>query len=298
MEYTLKKRYITIKKQHDGERLDKIIPIYLQDFSRGKARKLIAGGSVFINGRRIRKNSRPVLAGQTVAVYDSRNPEPDAGMKLDVLYEDKWYIAISKPAGIPSEETLQGSMGTVPFILTNTMGFAPVTVVHRLDMRTSGVMLISRTPAATKLLHQQFRERTIEKNYIALVHGILKQSSAEIRSRLGRDPEDPRKSRSVESGGKIAVTRYQVLSESGVFSLVSINILTGRTHQIRVHMSEAGHPIVGDHLYGVPGESAPRLMLHARSIAFDCPRTGHRRTVFAPVPAIFTSYSGIDYPWQ
>ncbi|HPQ42125.1 MAG TPA: RluA family pseudouridine synthase [bacterium] len=314
----MKKRFITIKKDDNGDRLDKIIPRHLKDLSRGRVRNLIAGGSVSVDGRRIRKNSFSVQTGQTIAVYEvpespqNASTPPNGSVSSDrrsgnessriaILFEDAWYLAVSKPAGMPSEETLQGRSGTLPHVLATELGYGAVTIVHRLDMRTSGVMLISRKPAATKQLNRQFRERTVEKTYVALVHGAPADSACEIVSRIDRDPGDPRKYRSIDpadSGGKEAVTRFRVLARSDRYALLSIDILTGRTHQIRVHMAESGHPVAGDHLYGPPDDPAPRLMLHARSITFDCPRTGQRRTIEAPVPPVLCAYAGIDYPWQ
>ncbi|MCD4653993.1 RluA family pseudouridine synthase, partial [bacterium] len=181
----MKKLYITIKKGDDGERLDKLIPIHLTNISRGKARKLIAAGSVSINGKRVKNNSRKVISGQTIAIYLT-NSDPEIHQIEDpvILHEDRWYVVVVKASGMPADETLLGWKGTLSDVLTRKFNYKYLQIVHRLDMGTSGVMVLSKTPAATKILNQQFRERTISKQYVALIHGRLDKSDGTIITHL------------------------------------------------------------------------------------------------------------------
>lgn len=289
MNYMLNRYYITIKKELSGCRLDKVIPALLTQLSRGEARKLIEAGAVSIGGKRIRTLSRPVAAGETVVVHDIRTGAFDNRHRdsIRILLDDPWFVVISKPAGMPADATRSASGGTVAEHLSRRYPGKQIRAVHRLDMGTSGLMIISKTPAATSGFGLQFQKREVEKSYIALVHGHPEPGDARIVSRLDRDGSDPRKFRSVSSGGREAITEYTVESVHGSVSVLKIRILTGRTHQIRVHLSERGNPLVGDHLYGHPDDSAARLMLHAGSLVFRSPRTGEKIHLEDEIPEEF-----------
>ncbi|MBN1879851.1 RluA family pseudouridine synthase [bacterium] len=287
------KYYITIKKEHSGKRLDKVIPDVLPQISRRQARKLIETGAVSIDRKRNRTLSRPVQEGETVIIYrgsETRTVNPDES-PLEILHDDPWFVVINKPSGTPADATREGLRGTVIDILSETFPGKTIRTVHRLDMGTSGVMVVSKTAAATRDLNTQFQRRQVEKSYQALVHGQVNKESGRIITFIDRDPNDARKFRSVACGGKEAQTEYHVLSEYSLYTLLSAVILTGRTHQIRVHFSEMGHPVVGDRLYGMPDDPAPRLMLHAASLAFRNPRTGEMLSFEAGIPSIFSEYA-------
>ncbi|MBN1297394.1 RluA family pseudouridine synthase [bacterium] len=303
----MKGRYITIKKTEDEDRLDKVIHRHLTGVSRSTARRWIEEGAVQVDGMRIRRQSYIVTTGQTVAIYTPVHPDlSDSASQQStasrctsgslIIHEDPWYLVIHKPAGMPAEETLQGRAGTLPHILETTLGYSHIALVHRLDMGTSGIMVVSRKAAATRELNRQFRDHSVEKKYVAIVRGVPYPTPGSIENHLERDPDDPRKMTSRVNSGKHAVTQYEVLATAGEVSLLTVTILTGRKHQIRVHLSERGHPVAGDRLYGSPDDASPRLMLHAWQLAFDCPRTGERRWFSAPVPSVFFTWSGIAPP--
>lgn len=290
----MKKRYITIKSSDNGQRLDKVIPTYLPDLSRGQARKLIDSGAVFVDGKRTRKNSRKILEGQTVIVtiaspIQGSDGETRPSLDIEIIKEDKWYVVVSKPSGVPADETQSGWKGTLTDLLARAYNYKYLQTVHRLDLGTSGVMILSKTPAATKDLNRQFRERLVRKRYTALVDGVICDDRKTIINHLGRNPDDPRKFTSVASGGKRAVTHFTVETRFNDATLVTVKIETGRTHQIRVHLSEYGHSILGDSIYG--SRRSTRLMLHASELELTCPRLGKPLHLRAPLPDEFSNWS-------
>jgi 23S rRNA pseudouridine1911/1915/1917 synthase len=283
----MKHFYITIKFEDNGERLDKIIPAHVTDCSRTKARKLIAAGAVRVDNKRIRKLSYAVHTGQTILIHDVNHLVKDSKISanLTVVYDDPWYVVVCKPSGMPSDETKAGSAGTVTDILSRMYPSGKVQTVHRLDMGTSGLMVVSKTPAATKELNRQFRERQVTKIYTALVHGRPPRNEGRIVTGFERDTDDTRKFRITDNQSHQAVTEYRLVELLEEHSILEIKILTGRTHQIRVHLSSIGAPIAGDRLYGLSNDRFSRLMLHASILEFNCPRTGERRRCTASNPS-------------
>ncbi len=275
----MKRLYITIKKEDDGYRLDKTIPKYLPEISRTRTRKLISSGAVSIDRKRIRKHSYSVKTGQTIVIHDvkteSYTDEPSA--KLPIIFDDPWYAVVCKPSGMPADDTQAGSVGTVTELLSRIYPDKKIQTVHRLDLGTSGLMVVSKTPAATKELNRQFRNRLVTKIYTALVHGKPPLHYGRIVTGFERDPDDTRKFRITNNRSHEAISEYRVVELLEEHSILEIKILTGRTHQIRVHLSSIGIPIAGDRLYGRSNDPFKRLMLHATILEFDCPRTGERR---------------------
>lgn len=290
----MKRFFITIKNPADTGRLDKIIAEKLPEISRGRVRKLIESGAVSIDGKRVRRQSKQVETGQTITIYDlPGHPHSASGTSsIITIHDDPWYVVVVKPSGMPADETPAGISGTLTGILSQKFADKTVQTVHRLDMGTSGIMVVSKTPAATRALGRQFQQRQVDKRYAALVHGCPAATGGRIETQIDRDPADPRKFRSTPDGGRQAVTEYRVVTRFPRHALLDLEIHTGRTHQIRVHLSEAGHPVAGDALYGRHDDGAPRLMLHAVSLSFVCPRTGRKMTFTDPVPDIFTVYAG------
>jgi 23S rRNA pseudouridine1911/1915/1917 synthase len=288
-DYTLKKYFITLKNDNHGQRLDKVIPELLTQFSRGQVRKFISAGAVSVDGKRAKKHSRIVCEGQTITIYDAETTlfKTDEIPDVPIIYDDPWFVVISKPSGMPSDETLSGKAGTAVDVMSRKFAHKTIRSVHRLDMGTSGIMVLSKTAAATRDLNRQFQERLIRKTYSAIVHGHPIPDASRIQTRMDRDQSDVRKHRSVPTGGKEAISEYKTLRSVSCYSLLEIEIFTGRTHQIRVHLSELGHPVVGDKLYGLPNDSAKRLMLHATTLAFKCPRTGESLSLRSDLPQCF-----------
>lgn len=280
----------------EGVRLDQFVPAYAKEISRTLFRKIVDIGGVHVGGRRTRKCSQPVKSGELIEVFlDGFSLDPFAvGVDL-VLYRDRDFIAIDKPAGVDCQPTPARFKGTVFQALQVYLQdpFRPtllpsIGMVQRLDRDTSGIMVFSIHPRSHKGLTETFTSRVVKKTYLALVKGSLDNKQAEIRSLLAR-ARATNKVKSVVAGGKEAITRYRVLEEFHEASLLEIEILTGRSHQIRVHCSEASHPLLGDSLYGGPmqlGEmEIHRQMLHACRLEFRHPLTGTEVAIESPIPS-------------
>ncbi len=277
-----------------GARLDRFLAEAPGVGTRSQAKRLIDAGRVRVDGAP-RKGAYALRAGARVEVA-LFSPEPTdvapEALPLDILYEDDDVLAVDKPPGMVVHPAPGARRGTLVNALAHRYGAgagAPerAGIVHRLDRDTSGVLLVARTTAALEALARQFRERTVEKQYIAVVCGRLSGTSGIIDRPIGRHPRE-RKRMSVRTRrGRAAVTRWTVLERFAATTLVRLRPETGRTHQLRVHLAAAGHPIVGDAVYGGRrGDPAfPRQALHAQQIRFAHPRTGVAVTVRAPLPA-------------
>lgn len=297
----------TVGAEAAGWRLDLFLGARLPSVSRSFAAELIASGRVTVDGRP-RKPGYRLQAGQCVsgslppprpAVF---RPEPIA---LDVLYEDKHLIVICKPPGMVVHPAPGHDSGTLVHALLHhcpsleaLRGELRPGIVHRLDKDTSGVLVAAKDAASLERLAAQFKRRSVEKRYLALAHGVPAAAQGTVRLAIGRDPVD-RKKMSVRSRkARPAETGWRLQrSWAGAASLLEVHLLTGRTHQIRVHLAAVGHPVVGDPVYGrrraartVAGElgavlaAAPRQMLHAWQLSFDHPVTGERRCFICPPP--------------
>ena len=206
---------------------------------------------------------------------------------MEVLYEDAAVIAVNKPAGVTVHAGAGQSSGTLVNRLVHR--FASLSqlggelrpgIVHRLDKDTSGVLLVARTDAAHRALAAQFAGRSVEKTYLALVHGRVKAESGRITKPIARDPVRRTRMTARLGSGREALTEYRVRQRFEKLTLLEVRIGTGRTHQIRVHLASIGHPVAGDRLYGAP--AARRMFLHAWRIGFESPATGARVAVEAP----------------
>lgn len=275
-----------------GERIDRFLS-NRGGISRGEARRALERGGVYLDGKRFKIASRILAAGQRVeAVLEEagRVQQADA-VELPVLYEDDLVLAVSKPAGVASQATLSGDVGTLPWLVARHLGIrlSEVATVHRLDRDTSGVVIFGKSAAATRALAAAFRENTAEKEYVAVVAGRL-EGEGVLDNRLG--PMEGRKgSFAVVEGGVPAKTRWRAEAHQGdAATFVRLFPETGRTHQLRVHMTHLGHPILGDERYGGPAVAgtieAPRMLLHARALALPHPKQG-RIEVEAPLPPDF-----------
>lgn len=283
-----------------GLRLDQYLAEAGADLSRTLARRLIEIGGVHLSARRVRRCSETVRAGDKVEVYIDALPlDPVPLSHQRVIYRDHDLIVIDKPAGMPTQPTPARYKGTVYAELqkllddTQRSGQRPsIGMVQRLDQDTSGVMVFSIHPRAHKKMTEQFLLHTIGKTYWALIDGIPDAAEGRFSSQLAR-----RRSTnlmvSVAKGGKLAETRYRLLQSMNHASMVEVDLVTGRSHQIRAHFSEAGMPLLGDVAYGGPkrvgGVVIPRQMLHARSLAFSHPVTGKKMLFTVSLPEDFSS---------
>jgi len=257
-------------------------------------KRLIDLGGAHVDGRRVRRCSLPVAAGQLIELHVDGLPlEPFRLDPARIIYRDQYLLALDKPAGIATQPTPARYQGTVYAALQQFLGETgqvSLGMVQRLDRDTSGVMVFSTHPRAHKGLTAAFSEHRVTKRYLALSAGLPAGDEGEIRSQLARRRATNRMV-SVERGGKLALTRYRLIATYDGVSLVEVEIPTGRSHQIRVHFAEAGHPLLGDAAYGGPvlvkGLAIARQMLHASELSLDHPVSGTRLELRAPLPEDF-----------
>jgi len=283
-----------------GVRLDRFLAGVAEVGTRSQAKRLIDAGRVRVDGV-ARKSAHLLGVGARLEV-ELPEPEPLAAepepLPLAVLYEDADLLAVDKPPGMVVHPAPGARRGTVVNALAHRLGtLAGVGrpdrpgIVHRLDRDTSGVLLVARTAPALEALARQFRTRTVQKVYLAVVRGHLGPVSGTIDRAVGRHPRE-RKRMSVHSRrGRAALTRWTALERFPGATLMRLEPETGRTHQLRVHLAAVGHPIVGDRVYGprhagrtAGGLAFPRQALHAAEIRFDHPSSGARMVVRAPLP--------------
>jgi 23S rRNA pseudouridine1911/1915/1917 synthase len=287
----------------EGERLDRFIAAR-GGLSRGAARRALDAGGVFLDGHRCKVSSRIVRAGQRVVVnLEEGGRQATAPAPLErsrILYSDAHLVAVDKPTGVASQPTLTHDRGTLPDLVTAALGAgAPVSIVHRLDRETSGVVVLARTAAASAALAESFRTGGPEKTYLALCARPPAPPDGRVDAPLGKDPRRPG-TRRVTPGGDAAATVYRTLRASAAAALVEAKPETGRTHQIRVHLTHLGAPLLGDQKYGGPrvvGERGiPRVMLHAARLVIAHPVSGVELVFEADVPADFADVAAALVP--
>jgi 23S rRNA pseudouridine1911/1915/1917 synthase len=279
-----------------GERLDRWLAAQLPDRSRAEIQRWIHDGRVTIGGSP-EKASHKVAAGESVQVVvpipEAYEVEPEP-IPLEIVYEDSDLLVIDKPAGMvvhPAAGHWHGTLvNAVLHHCPDLEGIGGVHrpgIVHRLDKDTSGLIIVAKNDRAHRDLQAQFRGREVEKRYLALVYGLVSPAGGEISANIARDARQ-RKRMAVDPGGRAAVTRYETLGCHRKLTLLACHPLTGRTHQIRVHLAHIGHPIVGDTVYGArrrPPVPCPRQFLHAHRIRFRLPGTGEAVEFTSPLPA-------------
>lgn len=274
-------------QRHDDMRLDAYVAEQWPEQSRSTWKKLIEAGNVSVNGTIETSVKYNVREDDRIAVETPTVPD-HSHETLPVIYEDENVIVIDKPVGVltHSKGALNDEFTVAEFVRgktsykqdTNRPG-----IIHRLDRATSGVILCVKNETTASYLARQFSDRTTKKRYAAVVSGMPKQEEAVIDLPIGRNPKSPSTFK-VDASGKHAETYYKVLASSGLHSLVELSPKTGRTHQLRVHMSHIGTPIVGDPVYGT--ESSDRMYLHAHSLEITLPG-GDRQTFVSRLPDEF-----------
>jgi 23S rRNA pseudouridine1911/1915/1917 synthase len=284
---------VTTSAEHAGLRLDQFLQQRFPEYSRSRLQEWIRHGRVLVDGS-ARKASFPLRGGEAILVEPEAPPPLRAyaeAIPLDVLYLDDDVIAVNKPAGMVVHAGAGRHAGTLTNALlhrfgqlSNLSGEDRPGIVHRIDKETSGVLLVARNDNAHRNLAAQFAARHVEKTYLALVQGDVRQNEGHIDRKITRDPvRRVRMSAKLESG-RSALTRYRVLERFGRWTYLEVSIGTGRTHQIRVHLASNGHPVAGDTLYGAGAASYGRFFLHAWRIRFAQPSTGAPVAVEAPLP--------------
>jgi 23S rRNA pseudouridine1911/1915/1917 synthase len=293
------------------DRLDKVLAAVSPDLSRSRISALIKGGAASVNGRAAGRAGQRVEAGDEVLLAVP-SPSPAAAaaedLPLRIVYEDAAIVVVDKAPGMVVHPGAGNATGTLVNALLHRIddlsgigGVERPGIVHRLDRGTSGLLVVAKHDRAHRALSDQFAAHTAQRRYLAIVHRVPLASAGTIRSTLGRDDRDRTRFRSVDDPerGRSAVTHWRRLGGADGVALVECRLETGRTHQIRVHLTEAGHPLVGDATYRIAGAAVPdtiaplvaplgdRPLLHAWSLALDHPETGERVAWRASPPADF-----------
>lgn len=279
-------------------RLDTYISSKYENLSRTMIQKLIEDGNVLVNDKP-KKISYKIKMGDNIKIYFPEAKEVDIKpqeIPLEIIYEDNDIIVVNKPKGLvvhpangnPDGTLVNAIMALCKNSLSGIGGEIRPGIVHRLDKDTSGLLIVAKNDLAHINLSNQIKERQVKKIYIALVRGIIKEDYATINMPIGRSTVD-RKKMAVRKDGKEAITHFKVLKRYKNYTLLEIKIDTGRTHQIRVHMAEIGHPVVGDMVYsnGKNEFDVKGQMLHAKSLDFKHPITGKELHLEAEIPEYF-----------
>ncbi|MBI3006482.1 MAG: RluA family pseudouridine synthase [Ignavibacteriales bacterium] len=301
---------IVVPPKQSKERLDIYLTHQVENATRNKVQRAIQAGLVLVNNKKV-KPSHQVSPLEVIDITFDRPKYPEASpenIPIEILYEDEELLIVNKPAGMVTHPAYGNYSGTlVNALLYHSGRLSKVNtelrpgIVHRLDKDTSGLMVVAKTDSAHHHLAKQFSRRTIEREYVAIVWGRLKQPRGTIEASLGRSKKD-RKKVAVVSDGKHAVTEYEVLEQFDFLSFVRLKLRTGRTHQIRVHLAHVGHPVFGDPTYGgrndqwggmegKKSQKAAKLLnlisrqaLHAKTIGFVHPVTKKQTKFDSEIP--------------
>lgn len=294
------KAIITIDEEFVDERLDKVLAASIDRVSRTAIQKLIDGGFISVNGKTPKASYR-VVDGDVVSVEFPANEEPDIvaeDIPLDVLYEDNDVLIVNKPkdmvvhpaAGHYTGTLVNAIMFHCKDSLSGINGVLRPGIVHRIDKDTTGALIICKNDTAHQFISDQLKVHSITRAYVAIAKGAFNEPEGRIEAPIGRSPDNRLKMAINYKNGKEAITNYKVLdSLNGRFSYIECRLETGRTHQIRVHMSSINHPLLGDELYGGldKGFNLQGQCLHARDIGFIHPSTHEYVQFSAPIPEYF-----------
>ena len=251
---------INLTAQNPGERIDRFLSKDLETLSRSYLQKLLKDGEISVNGKPVKANYK-VSEGDKIQI---RIPEPEnpdilpENIPLDILYEDDDILVVNKPKGMVvhpapghySHTLVNAVMYHCGERLSGINGVLRPGIVHRIDMDTTGSLLICKNDHAHQILAEELKEHSITRRYHAIVHGNIKEDTGTVNAPIGRHPVDRKKMSTKAPNGRHAVTHYKVLERFGDYTYIECELETGRTHQIRVHMSSIGHPILGDTVYG------------------------------------------------
>lgn len=303
----MNKTSLTFPVDVEAERLDSFVARSIDNITRASVQKLIADGEITVDGTP-RKSSLKLQGGERIEV-NIPPPKPSEtiaeSIPLEILHEDEDLVVVNKPAGMvvhPGAGTKGGTLVNALLAhctdLSGIGGTMRPGIVHRIDKNTTGALVVAKNDLAHQSLANQFKEHTIKRVYLALVYGSPREDRGKIESLIGRHPVDRKRMSGKVTRGKRAVTHWYVVGRYGSITLMRLKLETGRTHQIRVHLSEAGHPLVGDSVYGGSGRLAgitdPQLKtlirelgrqaLHAKTLGFIHPSTGEYREFDTELP--------------
>jgi len=296
---------ISVTAEDAGQRLDAFLAAHIEGWSRARLHRLIENADVLVNGS-VSKPSHKLRANDTIEI--ELTPTPSASftpedIPVEVVYEDDDLIVVNKPAGMVVHPAAGVNSGTLANALafhfqklSTTGGAVRPGIVHRLDKGTSGLLVVAKTEKSHEHLADQFRDREVFKSYVALVHGQIEKETGEIDQPIARDPRN-RTRMAVVRGGRPSLSIYKVRRGFDRFTLLDVELKTGRTHQIRVHLSWLKHPVVGDEVYGAGRDKTVinpvirsriaklgRQFLHAEQLGFRHPRTTEQLRFTAPLP--------------
>ena len=292
---------LRITPEQEGQRIDKVLSEQIPTLTRSLAQRLCEEGDVLLGTKTLAKSYKVQQDQEiTVRVPLPRDLEVQAQeIPIEIVYEDDQLLVVNKPKGMVVHPAPGNEDGTLVNALlwhcrgrlSSINGVIRPGIVHRIDKDTSGLLVVAKTDLAHLSLSEQIKAHTCDRQYEAVVYGHMPQSQGTVDLPLGRHPKD-RKKMAVCTDGRQAVTHYEVLEEFPQFSHLRLQLETGRTHQIRVHMAHLGHPVAGDPVYG-PKKVITKLQgqcLHARTLGFVHPSTGERMVFTSPLPAYFTAF--------
>ena len=289
-----------ITADYENQRIDAIVASQMPELSRTRATELVRDGLVLINGEVKKAKYKPQIGDEiTVTVPAAQELEIIAeDLNLEIVYEDASVAVVYKPSGMVVHPSFGHSSGTLVNGLMHAItdlsginGEKRPGIVHRIDKDTSGLLMIAKNDQAHESLSTQLQAKTVQREYLALVHGVIDHELGKIDAPIGRDPKDRIRYEVVENG-KPSITHFEVIKRFAEYTLVKCRLETGRTHQIRVHMRYIGHSIVGDPLYGPRKtyKSDFGQFLHAKTIGFEHPETGEFLSFEAEVPVEFNEF--------
>ena len=298
-------REIVIEKNEAGQRLDKFLAKYMNEASKSFFYKMMRKKNITLNGKKCEGNEKLAegdvvklfLAEDTIEKFSSIQVQEVKKVDLDILYEDDDILVVNKPKGMVVHPAAGHYTGTLVNAimyhckdrLSGINGVMRPGIVHRIDMDTTGSLLVCKNDTAHQILAEQLKEHSIKRIYHAIVHGNIKEDSGTVNAPIGRHPIDRKKMSINEKNGRNAVTHYRVLERFGDYTYIACELETGRTHQIRVHMASIHHPLLGDCVYG-PAKCPFHLegqTLHAKILGITHPATGEYMEFDAPLPEYF-----------
>lgn len=288
---------LEVTMEDKGKRLDAFVSENIEELTRSYLQVLIDKGNVEVEGKNKIKSGQKLKGNEIIKVIIPEPEELDVqaeNLPINIVYEDKDLIVINKSANMvvhpaPGNytRTLVNAILYHVKDLSSINGVIRPGIVHRLDKDTSGLIVVAKNDEAHVKLVDSFKDKTIKKTYLAIVKGSVSKDNGRIETIIGRNPHDRKKMAIVEKNGKIAISNYTVLDRGAKHTLVQVDIETGRTHQIRVHMKHLGYPIEGDKVYGNGNDYAKRQMLHAYKLSFIHPVTGETIGLTGDLPEDF-----------
>ena len=264
----------------------------LKGMSRNKIKDILQGHGIKVNGKTVTQYDYPLLKGQRVSVSKSKKNDTFKSRYVNLVYEDQYLVVIEKKPGILSMAAGHKSLNVKSVLddyFRRTRQRCTAHVVHRLDRDTSGLMLFAKSREAKDAMQHNWNNMVLHRTYVAVVEGKVEEEQGVVKSYLGETSQYEVYSSQDPSAGQLAVTRYRRLATANGYSLMELELDTGRKNQIRVHMKDLGHSIVGDRKYGAKSSPIHRLALHARTLDFVHPMTRQELKFETPIPARFTA---------